>query len=445
MFKKVLIANRGEIACRLIRACHQLNIKTVAVYSTTDKNASFVQMANEAYCIGPATATDSYLNREAVLMAGIIANVDAIHPGYGFLSEDGMFVQMCEQCGIQWLGPRSEIIALMGDKAAARRFAASRGVAIIPGTQVLDQPSRIKQEAAKLGFPLLIKASRGGGGKGIKKVSQVAELDNMLNLAKRESQSAFANGEIYLEKVLVNARHIEIQVIGDQQGDIQILGDRDCTLQIGRQKVIEESSATFITGAQRRELGQAVHQLLDGVGYQGLGTVEFLFCEDRFYFLEMNTRLQVEHGVTEMTSGLDVVLLQLQLASGQGKVACDTSPTHSGIAIESRITMKLNSQEAYLNSFSFPENVRVDTGYQVGDKITPYYDALLAKIIVYGDNRLDAIEKMKQALADIKIDGVETNLAMLKQIMNNRAYQQNQFTIETLDTGMVEQHESLTS
>ncbi|MFZ2353845.1 biotin carboxylase N-terminal domain-containing protein [Paucilactobacillus nenjiangensis] len=445
MFKKVLIANRGEIACRLIRACQQLNIKTVAVYSTVDKDATFVQMADEAFCIGSSAATASYLNREAVLMAGVIANVDAIHPGYGFLAEDGMFVQMCEQCGIQWLGPRSEIIALMGDKASARKFAASRGVAIIPGTQVIDDTEKITVAATKLGFPLLIKASRGGGGKGIKKVTRLEELDNMVQLAKGESQSAFANGEIYLEKVLTQARHIEIQIIGDQKGHIQILGDRDCTLQIGRQKVIEESTATFITGAQRRELGQAVHQLLDGVGYQGLGTVEFLFCEDRFYFLEMNTRLQVEHGVTEATSGLDVVLLQLQLASGQGKIASENTPTHSGVAIEARISMNLNSKEARLDTFEVPADVRVDTGYQTGDKITPYYDALLAKLIVHGETRMAAIQKMQQALSEVRISGIDTNLELLQQIMDNTKYQQNSFTIETLDAGMVKQYESLTS
>lgn len=432
MFKKVLIANRGEIACRIIRACRQLNITTVAVYSTADRDALFVQQADEAYCIGPANANESYLNREAVLMAGIIANVDAIHPGYGFLSEDALFAQMCAQCDITWLGPTPELIELMGNKAAARKFAASRGIAIIPGTFVLNDLVQAKQAANKIGYPLLIKASQGGGGKGIRLANSVMQLQTQLAIAKQEAVSAFANNEIYLEKVLKNARHIEVQVIGDQTGKIQILGDRDCTLQNRRQKVIEESPATFITPAQRRELAQMVHQLLDGCNYQGLGTIEFLFNQDRFYFLEMNTRLQVEHGVTETTTGLDIVLLQLQLATNEARLP-DCVPSNNGVAIECRLTLTTPTQINQLKKFHFPTTMRVDTGYQAGDFIPPYYDALLAKMIVSAETRSAAIVKMNSALAQVNIMGVQSNLNQLRNIVASDWYQSNQFIVTTLD------------
>lgn len=433
MFKKILIANRGEIACRIIRACHQLNIKTVAVYSTADRDALFVKQADEAYCIGPAAAKDSYLNREAVLMTGVIANVDAIHPGYGFLSEDTLFAQMCGQCDITWLGPSADLIALMGNKAAARKFAASRGIAIIPGTFVLNDMAQAKQAAQKIGYPLLIKASQGGGGKGIRLANDDQQLQSQLAIAKQEAASSFDSSAIYLEKVLPDARHIEVQIIGDQAGHIQILGDRDCTLQSRRQKVIEESPASFIKHAQRRELAQMVHQLLDVCGYQGLGTIEFLFSQDRFYFLEMNTRLQVEHGVTETTTGLDIVLLQLELASSEAKLP-DYIPVNAGVAIECRLTLTAPTKINQLTQFDFPNTIRVDTGYQQGDQIPPYYDALLAKLIVSAQTRSQAIAKMKQSLENVKVNGVQNNLAQLKKIISSDWYQSNQFTVTTLDT-----------
>ncbi|WP_137597894.1 acetyl-CoA carboxylase biotin carboxylase subunit [Paucilactobacillus kaifaensis] len=432
MFKKVLIANRGEVACRIIRACRQLNIATVAVYSTADRDALFVHQADEAYCIGPANAKKSYLNREAVLMAGIIANVDAIHPGYGFLSEDALFAKMCAQCDITWLGPTADLIELMGNKAAARKFAASRGIAIIPGTFVLNDLDHAKQAAKKIGYPLLIKASQGGGGKGIRLVNNVAQLQAQLAIARQEAGSSFANNEIYLEKVLQSARHIEVQVIGDQAGNIQVLGDRDCTLQTRRQKVIEESPATFITQAQRRELVQMVHQLLDNCNYQGLGTIEFLFNQDRFYFLEMNTRLQVEHGVTETTTGLDIVLLQLQLAANDARLP-DYIPSNEGVAIECRLTLTTPTQVNQLKMFNFPATMRVDTGYQAGDFIPPFYDSLLAKMIVSAPTRSKAINKMNSALAQVRIDGVQSNLSQLQSIIASDWYQSNQFLVTTLD------------
>lgn len=436
MFKKLLIANRGEIACRIIRACRRLNITTVAVYSTADRNALFVSQADEAYCIGPANAKDSYLNREAVLMAGVIANVDSIHPGYGFLSEDALFAQMCAQCDITWLGPSPKLIELMGNKAAARKFAASRGIAIIPGTFVLDDFTQTKQAAQKMGYPLLIKASQGGGGKGIRRVNNVTQLQTQLAIAKQEAVSSFASNEIYLEKVLQDARHIEVQIIGDQAGNIQILGDRDCTLQNRRQKVIEESPATFITPAQRRELTQAVYQLLHGSSYQGLGTIEFLFNQDRFYFLEMNTRLQVEHGVTETTTGLDIVLLQLQLAANEARLP-GCIPSNDGVAIECRLTLTTPTQVNQLKQFSFPAGMRVDTGYQAGDIIPPYYDALLAKMIVSAPTRDEAIAKMQTALAQVNINGVQSNLNQLRMIITSDWYQNNHVIVTTLDTRVV--------
>lgn len=442
MFKKILIANRGEIACRIMASCRRLHIQTVAVYSTADQDAQFVKMADQALCIGPATSTGSYLNREAILMAAVIANVDAIHPGYGFLAEDAMFAAMCGQCGITWLGPKPELISLMGDKAAARKFAASRGIAIIPGTFVLGDVEQVARAARKTGFPLLIKASQGGGGKGIRIVAQSDDLKPQLTAARQETNSAFGNTSIYLERVLVNAKHIEVQVIGDQDGRIQILGDRDCSMQVRRQKVIEESPASSITAAQRRELIVMVHRLLDGIGYQGLGTVEFLFCEDRFYFLEMNTRLQVEHGVTETTTGLDIVELQLQLAASETRLMRQV-PQPTGVAIECRINAVAAGQNQ-LVKFSFPNHLRVDTGYVAGDQIPSYYDALLAKVIVSGADRQHAIWAMAQALEQIEITGVDTNLAMLQQVMRAAWYQADQFYVQTLDTRL-KKHESFTS
>lgn len=432
MFKKILIANRGEIACRIMASCRQLNIRTVAVYSTADRAAQFVQMADEAYCIGPAASSESYLNREGILMAGILAHVDAVHPGYGFLAEDALFAQMCAQCGITWLGPQPKLISLMGDKAAARKFAASRGIAIIPGTYVLEDIEQLQQSARKMGYPLLIKASQGGGGKGIRIVNHPDELESQLMVAKRETDSAFGSTAIYLEKVLKNARHIEVQVIGDQDGRILVLGDRDCTMQIRRQKVIEESPASFITAAQRRELVVAVHRLLDGVGYQGLGTVEFLFSEDRFYFLEMNTRLQVEHGVTETTTGLDIVMLQLQLASREARLGHQV-PEGQGVAIECRLNMTGATGENRLTKFEFPRDVRVDTGYASGDQVPTYYDALLAKIIVVAPTHRQAVEKMQATLAQVEVTGVGTNLTLLRQIVATNWYLNGKFSVQTLD------------
>jgi acetyl-CoA carboxylase biotin carboxylase subunit len=432
MFKKILIANRGEIACRIMLSCRQLNIKTVAVYSTADRDAQFVHMADEAYCVGPSASADSYLNREGILMAGIIAHVDAVHPGYGFLAEDALFAQMCAQCGITWLGPKPDLISLMGDKAAARKFAASRGIAIIPGTFVLDDMDQVERAARKIGYPLLIKASQGGGGKGIRIVKHPDDLASQLTIAKQETNSAFGSTAIYLERVLQNARHIEVQVIGDADGRILVLGDRDCTLQLRRQKVIEESPASFITEAQRRELTVAVHRLLDGVGYQGLGTVEFLFSEDRFYFLEMNTRLQVEHGVTETTTGLDIVMLQLQLATREAKLGHQV-PTSQGVALECRLNLTGVVAGNQLQQFDFPVTARVDTGYQAGDRVPTYYDALLAKIIVSAPTHQLAVLKMQATLAQVHVAGVETNLPLLRQIVATNWFMQGQFSVQTLD------------
>lgn len=442
MFKKVLVANRGEIACRIMKSCQQLNVRTVAVYSTADKDAKFVKMADEAYCVGPAKAQESYLNREGILMAAVISHADAVHPGYGFLAEDALFARMCSQCGLTWLGPQADLISLMGDKAAARKFAASRGIAIIPGTFVLNDPDATERAALKIGFPLLIKASQGGGGKGIRIVTSPDDLNSQLKIAKQETSSAFGSTSIYLERVLKHARHIEVQIIGDQNGRILVLGDRDCTMQVRRQKIIEESPATFITDAQRRELIVTVHRFLDGVNYQGLGTVEFLFSDDRFYFLEMNTRLQVEHGVTETTTGLDIVMLQLQLASNESRLSRQI-PSCDGVAIECRINLTAPTNNNQLSTFSFPEGIRVDTGYQSGDNVPSYYDALLAKVIVNGKNRLEAVTLMQKALANIKIDGVSTNLHDLQKILASSWYKKGVFAVETLDMRL-EKHESFT-
>ncbi|GEP19142.1 acetyl-CoA carboxylase biotin carboxylase subunit [Pediococcus argentinicus] len=426
MFQKVLVANRGEIAVRIIEACHALGIQAVAVYSTVDEHASFVKLADESVCIGTGSASESYLNREAVLMAGIIKQCDAVHPGYGFLSEDPLFAQMVAECKMTWIGPQSELIKEFADKESSRRWAEERNVPTIPGSELITSTENLLVQAKQIGFPLLIKASFGGGGKGIRCIESMDELVPEFKSVQQEATASFGVSPVYLEKDLSDARHIEVQVLG-QHNVIYNLGTRNCSLQLHRQKVVEESPADLTT-EQQAELDQLVHRLLDDTHYNNLGTVEFLFADNHFYFLEMNTRLQVEHGVTEETTGLDIVQMQIKVAADVNlKLVPITFKQH---AIEVRLSALTPGT---LSKFTWPDkDVRVDTGMQVGDQVTAYYDPLIAKIIVTGSSRSEAVEKLQSVLDNVEVLGIKTNLDTLKTISKNDQFINGTYDIDSL-------------
>lgn len=433
MFHKLLIANRGEIAIRIIKACRQLNIKTVAVCSTADRQAWYTQLADEVVCIGPAPAAESYLNAEAILMAAINTHADAIHPGYGFLAENADFAAMCAECGVTWVGPQATQIKLMGNKSRAKDYARQQQVPVLAGASIqgLSWP-QIKHMATEMGFPLVLKASHGGGGKGIRVLSDVQALHQQLRAARQEAAAAFLNDAMYLEHFLPHARHIEVQVLGTGD-ELYILGDRDCSLQLHKQKVLEESPASSLTAEQRQELYHLSRQLLAKLGYQSLGTIEYLFSDGRFYFMEMNTRLQVEHGVTELTTGIDIVVAQLKQAADVPldlPVVADEKPRC--IAIEARITASLPLKQTLIQQLDWPTGVRVDTGYRAGDHFVTRYDGLIAKLMVTGATRSAAVSRLQTALAAVKLVGPTTNLSFLRQTVARPEYVADTYSIHSL-------------
>lgn len=420
MFKKILIANRGEIAVRIIRAARELGISTVAVYSEADKEALHTILADEAICIGPAHSKESYLNMNSVLSAAIVTGAQAIHPGFGFLSENSKFATMCEEMNIKFIGPSASVMDKMGDKINARSEIIKAGVPVIPGS---DGEVYNAQEALaianKIGYPVMLKASAGGGGKGIRKVETEADLEAAFNAASQEALGAFGNGAMYLEKVIYPARHIEVQILGDAYGNIIHLGERDCSLQRNNQKVLEESPSIAIGNTLRHEMGQAAVRAAEAVAYENAGTIEFLLDEDseKFYFMEMNTRIQVEHPVTEFVTGVDIVKEQIKIAAGQPLAINQEDITITGHAIECRI----NAENTAFNFAPSPGKItdlympsggvglRVDSAVYNGYAIPPYYDSMIAKIIVHGSNRFDALMKMQRALVELEIEGIITN------------------------------------
>lgn len=420
MFKKILIANRGEIAVRIIRAARELGIATVAVYSEADKEALHVALADEAICIGPAKSTDSYLDMNSILSAAMVTQAEAIHPGFGFLSENSKFATMCEEMNLKFIGPAARVMDKMGDKINARAEMIKAEVPVIPGSdgEVLTADEAL-QIADQLGYPVMLKASAGGGGKGIRKVTSREELVPAFESASQEAQAAFGNGAMYLEKVIYPARHIEVQILGDSFGQIIYLGERDCSLQRNNQKVLEEAPSIAIGKTLRDQLGQAAVRAARAVGYENAGTTEFLVDEKSgaFYFMEMNTRVQVEHPVTEFVTGVDIVKEQIRIAAGQALSFTQEEVRISGHAIECRINAenpKFNFapspgtiKELYLPSGGL--GVRVDSAVYSGYTIPPYYDSMIAKIIVHGENRFDALMKMQRALYELEIEGVTTN------------------------------------
>ncbi len=420
MFRKILIANRGEIAVRIIRAARELGIDTVAVYSTADKEALHTLLADEAVCIGPAKSTDSYLNMNAVLSAAVLTGAEAIHPGFGFLSENSKFATMCEEVGIKFIGPSGAVMDMMGDKINARAQMIKAKVPVIPGSDGEVHTSEEALEVAeKIGYPVMLKASAGGGGKGIRKVEKAEDLVAAFESASSEAKAAFGNGAMYMERVIYPARHIEVQILADQQGHVVHLGERDCSLQRNNQKVLEESPSVAIGKTLRQQIGEAAVRAAQSVGYENAGTIEFLLDEAKgeFYFMEMNTRVQVEHPVTEFVTGVDIVKEQIKIANGQELSFRQDDVEIRGHAIECRI----NAENPAFNFAPSPGKIsnvylpsggvglRVDSAVYPGYTIPPYYDSMIAKIIVHGENRFDALMKMQRALYELEIDGVVTN------------------------------------
>ncbi|MBE9888360.1 acetyl-CoA carboxylase biotin carboxylase subunit [Enterococcus durans] len=431
MFSKVLIANRGEIAVRIIRACRELGIQTVAVYSQADADALHTQLADEAICIGPAKATDSYLNVQEVLSAAIVTKVEAIHPGFGFLSENSRFASMCEECNIAFIGPKSATIDAMGNKINARRLMQEANVPVIPGSDgVLSTVEEALEIADKIGYPVMLKAAAGGGGKGIRKVLSKEELPQHFSSAQQEAAAAFGNDEMYLEKIIYPARHIEVQILGDHYGNVLHLGERDCSLQRNNQKVLEESPSVVISQSKRDSLGAAAVRAAKAVNYENAGTIEFLMDESgEFYFMEMNTRIQVEHPVTEMVTNIDLVKKQIEIASGLPLEITQDEVVFSGHAIECRINAEnpafhFAPSPGTIHNLLLPAGgmgLRVDSAVYSGYTIPPYYDSMIAKVIVHGDTRFEALMKMQRALSEIVTDGVITNAEFQMDLISHPA------------------------
>jgi len=430
MFHKILIANRGEIAIRVIRACKELGIKTVAVYSQADANSLHVKLADESVCIGPAPSAKSYLNINAIISAAELTDAEAIHPGYGFLSENADFAEICEQCGITFIGPGSDCMRIMGDKISARQAVIKHGVPILPGTKesvaTVEDAVRIARE---IGFPVIIKATAGGGGKGMKIVHSQATLPNALSMARAEAQASFGNPDVYIEKYCEHPRHVEIQILADKHGNVIHLGERDCSIQRRHQKLIEEAPSTVCTPELRSAMGKAAVDAASAVGYDSVGTVEFLVDkQNNFYFMEMNTRVQVEHPVTEMITGVDIIREQIRSAAGLPLRYRQDDIRINGHAIECRINaedpLKFTPCPGRITAYHPPGGlgVRVDAFVYDNYTVVPNYDSMIAKLIVHAETREDAIRRMSRALDEFIIEGIKTTIFFHKQIMANKDF-----------------------
>ncbi len=449
MLDKVLIANRGEIALRVLRACHVLGIKTVAVHSTVDRNLKHVGMADESVCIGPAPAADSYLNVPAIIAAAEVTDAQAIHPGYGFLSENADFAERVEKSGFIFIGPTPDVIRLMGDKVEAIRAMKAAGVPCVPGSggPLGEDAVSNAKIAREIGYPVIIKAAGGGGGRGMRVVHTEAHLSNAITMTKSEAKAAFGNGEVYMEKYLENPRHIEIQVLADGQGNAIHLGERDCSMQRRHQKVVEEAPAPGITPEQRAQIGKVCVDACLRIGYRGAGTFEFLYEDGRFYFIEMNTRIQVEHPVTELITGTDLVREQLLIAGGEKLSLRQEDIKFTGHAIECRVNAEdpdtFMPSPGTVRRFEAPggPGVRVDTHVYDGYKIPPNYDSMIGKLIVHGRDRATAIARMRIALAEMVVEGIKTNVPLQQRIMADGGFQTGGQNIHYLERRIAEAKE----
>ncbi len=441
MFRKILIANRGEIAVRIIRACKELGIQTVAVHSMADKDALHVKLADEAVCIGKDKSKDSYLNMENIISATILTGAQAIHPGFGFLSENSEFARLCAACNIKFIGPSADVIDLMGNKSKARETMINAGVPVVPGSDgdVLDAEEGLKI-AKKIGFPVMIKAAAGGGGKGMREVHKEEDFISLFDTAKSESLACFGDGRMYIEKLIINPRHIEFQIMADTYRNVIHLGERDCSIQRRHQKVLEEAPSPAIPEKLRKKMGQAAVNAAKAVGYENAGTIEFLLdANGDFYFMEMNTRIQVEHPVTEYITGFDIVKEQLRVASGEKLSKKQDEIGIKGHAIECRINAEnpdlgFRPSPGTLSKYVVPGGmgVRVDSGVYEGYKIPPIYDSMIAKLIVHGNDRAEAIAKMKRALDEFDIQGVDTTIPFQRKVLEN-----DRFVSGNFDTGFI--------
>ncbi|OUO10679.1 acetyl-CoA carboxylase biotin carboxylase subunit [Flavonifractor sp. An4] len=445
MFKRILIANRGEIAVRVFRACRELDIEPVVVYSQADSEALHVQLAERAYCIGPARSADSYLNVDAILTVAQATGCDAIHPGYGFLSENADFADACAQAGIAFIGPSGDVIRAMGNKAAARKLMVAAGVPVVPGSDgAVDTAEEAKALADSIGYPVLIKAAAGGGGRGMRRVFEPDQLIPLFEEARSESVACFGSGEMYLEKLILNPRHIEFQILADSQGHVIQLGDRDCSIQRRNQKLLEESPSKALTPELRERMGAAAVAAAKAAHYENAGTIEFVLDpEGNFYFIEMNTRIQVEHPVTELVTGMDLVREQIRIAAGLPLSRTQEEVTLNGHAIECRINAEdpANDFRPCPGKIDFVHlpggcGVRVDTGLYTGYTLPPYYDSLMAKLIVHAPTRLDAIRRMRRALEELIIEGPANNADLLHQIMHHPDFIRGNYNTGYLEANM---------
>lgn len=423
MFKRILIANRGEIAVRIIRCCREMDIETVVVYSTADAKSLPVMTANYAVCIGPAKAKDSYLNQDAIIETALLMHCDAIHPGYGFLSENADFARKCEENNICFIGPSSEIISKMGDKQSARKLMIENGIPVVPGSKgIIGSAEEAAQIAAEIGYPVLLKASAGGGGKGMRKAFNEQELAGAFETAKAEAKAAFGNDDMYMEKLIINPHHIEVQILADTKGNTIYLGERDCSIQRNNQKLLEEAPSSFLNDELREEMGKVAVKAAKAAGYYSAGTVEFVMDDEgHYYFIEMNTRIQVEHPVTEAITGVDLIREQIRIAVGMklGYEQEDISIVNH--AIECRINAKTPGIVSFVH-FPGGYGVRVESHLFAGYEVSPYYDSMLGKIIVKGRTRLEAIRRLRRALEELVIEGVETNLEFMHLLTYHPAF-----------------------
>jgi len=441
MFDKIVIANRGEIALRILRACRELGIKVVAVYSTVDRDLKHVRLADEAVCIGPASSTDSYLNIPAIISAAEVTDAEAIHPGYGFLSENADFSEKVEQSGFVFIGPKADTIRMMGDKIQAKKAMKAAGIPCVPGNgdPLTDDKAINLQMAQEIGYPVIIKAAGGGGGRGMRVVHTEAALINAITMTKAEAGAAFGNDTVYMEKFLEDPRHIEFQVIADGQGNAIHLGERDCSMQRRHQKVVEEAPAPGLTMEQRKQMGELCAKACVDIGYRGAGTFEFLYEKGEFFFIEMNTRVQVEHPVTEMITGFDIVKEQLRVAAGEPLSKTQDQITFTGHTIECR----LNAEDptnfmpcpGKINQFHMPggPGIRCETHIYNGYVVPPFYDSMIGKLIAHGEDRDSAIARMKTALSEMIIDGIKTNIPLQQDIMADSGFAMGERNIHYLE------------